>query len=177
VLLFRAKTSEHAPRWETGIPPSTFAFLPSAYSSLGRLSPLCFCFFRNEGTKMMMMPVLPDGFGSGSFFFSAIFLFSYLLVAASGSGFFLGSVCVFFLLLGIFSGFSSQNPPWFRLLLSSSVLKILLCSGSFFVSSPVVFLFPVFFPLLFAGFPLLCSSSCSVRPPVPPLASALLCLL
>jgi hypothetical protein len=28
-------------------------------------------FFRNEGTKMMMMPVLPDGFGSGSFFVSS----------------------------------------------------------------------------------------------------------
>jgi len=54
------------------------------------------------------------------------------------------------LLLGSFSGFSSQNPPWFRLLLSSSVPKILLCSGSFFVSSPVVFLLPVFFPLLFS---------------------------
>jgi len=109
-------------------------------------------YFRNEGTKMMMMPVLPDGFGSGSFFFSAIFPFSCLLVAASGSGFFLGSVCAFFppLLLGSFSGFLSQNPPWFRLLLSSSVPKILLCSGSFFVSSPVVFLLPVFFPLLFS---------------------------
>jgi hypothetical protein len=49
---------------------------------------------------MMMMPVLPDGFGSGSFFFSAIFPFSCLLVAASGSGFFLGSVCAFSPVLG-----------------------------------------------------------------------------
>jgi len=134
-----------------------FLLLPLlSYPLLLLLSVVCLLsasvFFRNEGTKMMMMPVLPDGFGSGSFFFSVIFPFSCLLVSASGSGFFLGSVCAFFspLLLGFFSGFSSQNPPWFHLLLLSSVPKILLCSGSFFISSPVVFLFPVFFPLLFS---------------------------
>jgi len=88
--------------------------------------------------------------GPSSFLLSFRFLAFLLLPPVLG--FFLGSVCAFFppLLLGFFSGFSSQNPPWFCLLLSSSVPKILLCSGSFFVSSPVVFLFLVFFPLLFS---------------------------
>jgi len=86
-----------------------FLLLPLlSYPLLLLLSVVCLLsasvFFRNEGMKMMMMPVLPDGFGSGSFFFSAIFPFSCLLVAASDFGFFFWILCAFFfppLLLGV----------------------------------------------------------------------------
>ncbi|KAI5560055.1 hypothetical protein POPTR_016G022050v4 [Populus trichocarpa] len=46
-----------------------------------RSSPLCFWFFlRDEGTKMMMMPVLSGGLDSGSFFFCCYFGFLPLLM-------------------------------------------------------------------------------------------------
>jgi hypothetical protein len=46
-----------------------------------RSSPLCFWFFlRDEGTKMMMIPVLSGGLDSGSFFFCCYFGFLPLLM-------------------------------------------------------------------------------------------------
>ena len=84
----------------------------------------------------MMMPVLPDGFGSRSFFFSAIFPFSCLLVAASSSGFFSG-FCVRFFFLPCCWGFSLVFRPKIPLGFPLSVPGF----SSFFFSLFVAFFF------------------------------------
>ncbi|KAL9388619.1 hypothetical protein Peur_017224 [Populus x canadensis] len=89
----------------------------------------------------MMMPVLPDGFGSGSFFFSAIFPFSCLFVAASSSGFFSG-FCVrfFFPVAGVFLWFFVPKSPLvspFQSPVFFSSFFFSLCSWLFSLASSV----------------------------------------
>jgi len=96
--------------------------------------------------KMMMMPDFPGGFDSGSFF-SAIFQFSCLLVAASGfSG---------FSLFPLVSVSISSSCGFFSLRLCLG-RKLLVCAFQLgFCFFPVLFVWvflPLAFPPLFSGF-------------------------
>jgi len=119
---------------------------PSVFLSFSALS-LCLC-VREEsfwvgwtqafsGSLLWFCPCFCSGFLSSCFCFLPRFCSFLPLVFGSNSPLF----C-----LSVSPCSSPQFSPCSSPLRSSSVLKIVLCSGSFFfVSSSVVFLFPVFF--------------------------------